>query len=60
MIANYYMILIVRKINIHLKQIRNKKIEIRNFKHFNAENFLNDLGNQEWDLMDYYTCVDMM
>ena len=39
---------------------RNKKIEIRNFKHFNAENFLNDLRNQEWDLMDCYPCVDKM
>jgi hypothetical protein len=47
------MILIVRKINTHPKQIRNKKVEIRNFKHFIAENFLNYLRNQEWDLLDY-------
>ena len=45
-ISDHYLILTTRKINIHLNQIRNKKIEIRNFKHFNAENFINDLQDQ--------------
>ena len=51
-ISDHYLILTIRKINIHLNQIRNKKIEIRNFKHFNAENFINDLQDQRWDLCD--------
>ena len=33
-ISDHYLILTIRKINIHLNQNRNKKIEIRNFKHF--------------------------
>ena len=41
-ISDHYLILTIRKINIHLNQIRSKKIEIRNFKHFNTEGFLND------------------
>ena len=42
-ISDHYLIFnYIRKINIHLNQIRNKKIEIRDFKHFNAENFIND------------------
>ena len=49
-ISDHYLILTIRKLNIHLNQIRNKKIEIRNFKHFNAENFINDLQDQRWDL----------
>ena len=36
-ISDHYLILTIRKINIPLNQNRNKKIEIRNFKHFNAE-----------------------
>jgi hypothetical protein len=47
-ISDHYMILVVRKINIRPKQNnRHKKVEIRNFKYFNAENFLMDLSNQE-------------
>ena len=46
------------KLNTHLNQIRNKKIEIRNFKHFNAENFINDLQDQRWDLCDGDFSVD--
>ena len=45
-ISDHYLILTIRKINIPLNQIRSKKIEIRNFKHFNAENFINDLQDQ--------------
>ena len=52
------LILTVRKINIHLNQIRNKKTEIRNFKHFNAENFIYDLQDQRWDLCDGDFSVD--
>ena len=57
-ISDHYLILTIRKINIHLNQIRNKKIEIRSFKHFNAENFINDLQDQRWDLCDGDFSVD--
>ena len=57
-ISDHYLILTMRKLNIHLNQIRNKKIEIRNFKHFNAENFINDLQDQMWDLCDRDFSVD--
>ena len=56
--SDHYLILTIRKLNIHLNQIRNKKIEIRNFKHFNAENFINDLQDQRWDLCDGDFSVD--
>ena len=57
-ISDHYLILTIRKLHIHLNQIRNKKIEIRNFKHFNAENFINDLQDQRWDLCDGDFSVD--
>ena len=57
-ISDHYLILTIRKINIHPNQIRNKKIEIRSFKHFNAENFINDLQDQRWDLCDGDFSVD--
>ena len=60
-ISDHYMILVVRKINIRPKQNnRHKKVEIRSFKYFNAENFLMDLSNQEWELLDNNFCVDRM
>ena len=60
-ISDHYMILVVRKINIRPKQNnRYKKVEIRNFKYFNAANFLMDLSNQEWELLDNNFCVDRM
>ena len=57
-ISDHYLILTIRKLNIHLNHIRNKKIEIRNFKHFNAENFINDLQDQRWGLCDRDFSVD--
>ena len=57
-ISDHYLVLTIRKINIHLNQIRNDKIEIRNFKHFNAKNFKNDLQDQRWDLCDGDFSVD--
>ena len=56
--SDHYLILTIRKINIHLNQIPNKKIEIRNFKHFNAKNFINHLEDQRWDLCDGDFSVD--
>ena len=57
-LATTILILTIRKRNIHLNQIRNKKIEIRNFKHFDAENFINDLQDQRWDLCNGDFSVD--
>ena len=57
-ISDHYLILTIHKINIHVNQIRNKKIEIRNFKHFNAENFINDLQDRRRDLCDGDFSVD--
>ena len=57
-ISDHYLILTIRKIHIHLNQIRNKKIEIRNFKHFNAENVINDIQDLGWDLCDGDFSVD--
>jgi hypothetical protein len=60
-ISDHYMILVVRKINTRPKQNnRHKKVEIRSFKYCNAENFLMDLSNQEWELLDNNFCVDRM
>ncbi len=59
-ISNHYMILIVRKINIIPKLNRYKKIEVCNFKHFNANNFQTDLHNQTWELISNYSDVDRM
>ena len=41
------MIVVVRKINAYSKQNRHKKIEFRNFKYFNANNFQTDLITNE-------------
>ena len=59
-ISNHYMILIVRKINVIPKLNRCKKIKVRNFKHFNANNFHTDLRNQPWELISNYSDVDRM
>jgi hypothetical protein len=44
---DYYMIFVVRKINIQRKQNSHKKDEIRNLKYFNAESFQADLRGRE-------------
>jgi hypothetical protein len=60
-ISDHYMIVVVRKINIHCKQKRHgKKVEFRNLKYFNAENFQASLRSQEWELLDNQSCVDKM
>ncbi len=59
-ISDNYMIVIVRKINIHCKQKRHKKIEFRNLKYFNADHFQADLRSQEWELLDNQSGVDKM
>ena len=57
-ISDHYMILIVRKINVIPKLNRYEKIEVPNFKHFNADNFQTDLPNQPWELITNYSDVD--
>ena len=52
------MIVVVRKINAYSKQNWHKKIEFRNFKYFNANNFQTDLLTQEWELLDNLASVD--
>ena len=52
--------IVVRKINNHSKCKCHKKVEFRNLKHFNAENFQADLRSQEWELLDNQSCVDKM
>ena len=59
-ISDHYMIVIVRKINVYCKQKCHKKVEFRNFKYFNVENFLADLLSLEWDSLDNQSCVDKM
>ena len=59
-ISDHYMIVVVRKINAYSKQNRYKKIEFRNFKYFNANNFQIDLLTQEWELLDNQSSVDKM
>ena len=56
----YDRIVVVRKINIHSKRKCHKKVELRNLKHFNAENYQADLQSQEWELLDSQSCVDKM
>ena len=60
LMSDYYMIFVVRKINIQRKQNSHKKDEIRNLKYFNAESFQADLRGQEWELLDNNLCVDKM
>ena len=59
-ISDHYMIVVVRKINAYSKQNRHKKIEFRNFKYFNANNFQADLLTQQWELLDNQASVDKM
>jgi hypothetical protein len=54
------MIFIVWKINLIPKLNHYKKIEVRNFKHFNTDNFQTDLHNQQWELIGNYPDVDRM
>ena len=51
-LSDRYMIAVVRKINNHSKRKCHKKVEFRNLKHFNAENFQADLRSQDWELLD--------
>ena len=51
-LINHYMIVVVRKINNHSKRKCHKKVEFRNLKHFNVENFQADLRSQETELLD--------
>ena len=48
-LSDRFMIVVIRKINIHSKRKSHKKFEFQNLKHFNAENFQADLRSQEWD-----------
>ena len=59
-LSDHYMIVVVRKINNHSKRKCHKKVEFRNLKHFNVENFQADLRSQEWELLDNQSCVDKM
>ena len=59
-LSDHYMIVVVRKINNHSKRKCHKKVEFRNLKHFNAENFQADLRSQDWELLDNQSCVDKM
>ena len=59
-LSDHYMIVVVRKINNHSKRKCHKKVEFRNLKHFNVENFEADLRSQEWELLDNQSCVDKM
>ena len=51
-LSDHFMIVVVRKINIHSKRKSHKKVAFRNLKYFNAENFLTDLRSQERKLLD--------
>jgi hypothetical protein len=51
--------LFVKYISI-LNKKHHKKVEFRNLKYFNAENFQADLRSQEWELLDNQSCVDKM
>ena len=51
-LINHYMIVVVRKINDHSKRKCHKKVEFRNLKHFNVENFQADLRSQETEQLD--------
>ena len=57
-LSDHYMILVVRKINIHSKRKGYKNVEFRNLRHFNAKNFQIDLRSQEWELLENPFCVD--
>ena len=58
--SDHSLIYIVRKINNPFKHKRKKEVEIRNFKNFNSEHFLEDLGKQPWGEVEYETDVNAM
>ena len=58
--SDHSLIYIVRKINNPFKHKRKKEVEIRNFKNFNSEHFLEDLRKKPWGKVEYETDVNAM
>ena len=54
-LSDHFMIVVVR--DMHSKRKSHKKVEFRNLKHFNAENFVADLRSQQWELLHNQSCA---
>ena len=59
-ISNHSLIYAIRKLNYVPKTEARNSIEYRNFKHFNAESFLNDLYILPWSELDDKQNIDDM
>ena len=49
-VSDHNLVFVLRKINSLLKSRYHKKVSVRNYKHFNASRFQEDLLNQTWEL----------
>ena len=52
-VSDHNLIYVVRKINSNVKINSHRCIEIRNYKHFNCDKFLEEFWKQPWDLIDH-------
>ena len=58
--SDHSLIYLIRKINTFPKTNTIREIEIRNYKHLNSENFLNDLRRQYWVLVNSKSDINAM
>ena len=58
-VSDHNLIYVVRKINSNVKINSHRCIEIRNYKHFNCEKFLEELWKQPWDLIDHESDINL-
>ena len=58
-VSDHNLIYVVRKINSNVKINSHRCIEIRNYKHFNCDKFLEELWKQPWDLIDHESDINL-
>ena len=58
-VSDHNPIYVVRKINSNVKINSHRCIEIRNYKHFNCDKFLEELWKQPWDLIDHESDINL-
>ena len=57
-VSDHNLIYVVRKINSNVKINSHRCIEIRNYKHFNCDKFLEELW-KPWDLIDHESDINL-
>ena len=58
-VSDHNLIYVVRKINPNVKINSHRSIEIRNYKHFNCEKFLQELSSQPRDIIDQESDINL-